>query len=131
MKSFKTFLEESQTFVSGGFNIARSEMPQLNDIDAFIDHIERSGILALNIELRVDSLKPTQIEYDQSKVDSMIGKDLGRIVVSNDLFVLDGHHRYFAAAQSGVRTIKAVLVDTTINKLLNSAYAFLEGSSDG
>jgi len=56
MKSFKTFLEESQTFVSGGFNIARSEMPQLNDIDAFIDHIERSGILALNIELRVDSL---------------------------------------------------------------------------
>lgn len=131
MKSFKTFLEESQTFVSGGFNIARSEMPQLNDIDAFIDHIERSGILALNIELRVDSLKPTQIEYDQSKVDSMIGKDLGRIVVSNDLFVLDGHHRYFAAAQSGVKTIKAVLVDTTINKLLNAAYAFLEGSSDG
>lgn len=131
MKSFKTFLEESQTFVSGGFNIARSEMPQLNDIDAFIDHIERSGILALNIELHVDSLKPTQIEYDQSKVDSMIGKDLGRIVVSNDLFVLDGHHRYFAAAQSGVRTIKAVLVDTTINKLLNAAYAFLEGSSDG
>lgn len=131
MKSFKTFLEESQTFVSGGFNIARSEMPQLNDIDAFIDHIERSGILALNIELRVDSLKPTQIEYDQAKVDSMIGKDLGRIVVSNDLFVLDGHHRYFAAAQSGVKTIKAVLVDTTINKLLNAAYAFLEGSSDG
>lgn len=131
MKSFKTFLEESQTFVSGGFNIARSEMPQLNDIDAFIDHIERSGILALNIELRVDSLKPTQIEYDQSKVDSMIGKDLGRIVVSNDLFVLDGHHRYFAAAQSGVKTIKAVLVDTTINKLLSAAYAFLEGSSDG
>ena len=131
MKSFKTFLEESQTFVSGGFNIARSEMPQLNDIDAFIDHIERSGILALNIELRVDSLKPTQIEYDQAKVDSMIGKDLGRIVVSNDLFVLDGHHRYFAAAQSGVETIKAVLVDTTINKLLSAAYAFLEGSSDG
>jgi len=131
MKSFKTFLEESQTFVSGGFNIARSEMPQLNDIDAFIDHIERSGILALNIELRVDSLKPTQIEYDQAKVDSMIGKDLGRIVVSNDLFVLDGHHRYFAAAQSGVKTIKAVLVDTTINKLLSAAYAFLEGSSDG
>lgn len=131
MKSFKTFLEESQTFVSSGFNIARSEMPQLNDIDAFIDHIERSGILALNIELRVDSLKPTQIEYDQAKVDSMIGKDLGRIVVSNDLFVLDGHHRYFAAAQSGVKTIKAVLVDTTINKLLNAAYAFLEGSSDG
>ena len=131
MKSFKTFLEESQTFVSGGFNIARSEMPQLNDIDAFIDHIERSGVIALNIELRVDSLKPTQIEYDQSKVDSMIGKDLGRIVVSNDLFVLDGHHRYFAAAQSGVKTIKAVLVDTTINKLLNAAYAFLEGSSDG
>lgn len=131
MRSFKTFLEESQTFVSGGFNIARSEMPQLNDIDAFIDHIERSGVLALNIELRVDSLKPTQIEYDQSKVDSMIGKDLGRIVVSNDMFVLDGHHRYFAAAQSGVKTIKAVLVDTTINKLLNAAYAFLEGSSDG
>ena len=131
MRSFKTFLEESQTFVSGGFNIARSEMPQLNDIDAFIDHIERSGVIALNIELRVDSLKPTQIEYDQSKVDSMIGKDLGRIVVSNDLFVLDGHHRYFAAAQSGVKTIKAVLVDTTINKLLSAAYAFLEGSSDG
>lgn len=131
MRSFKTFLEESQTFVSGGFNIARSEMPQLNDIDAFIDHIERSGVLALNIELRVDSLKPTQIEYDQSKVDSMIGKDLGRIVVSNDMFVLDGHHRYFAAAQSGVKTIKAVLVDTTINKLLSAAYAFLEGSSDG
>jgi len=61
----------------------------------------------------------------------MIGKDLGRIVVSNDLFVLDGHHRYFAAAQSGVKTIKAVLVDTTINKLLSAAYAFLEGSSDG
>lgn len=131
MRSFKTFLEESQTFISGGFNIARSEMPQLNDIDAFIDHIERSGVLALNIELRVDSLKPTQIEYDQSKVDSMIGKDLGRIVVSNDMFVLDGHHRYFAAAQSGVKTIKAVLVDTTINKLLSAAYAFLEGSSDG
>lgn len=132
MKSFKSFLEESQTFISGGFNIARCDMPQIDDQDAFIAHIESLGLIAMNTTIPTEVVKPTQIEFDQSKVDKMKSSNIiGSIIVADDLYILDGHHRYFATLQNNVKVINAYIVNVSINKLLKIAYEYLEDVGDG
>lgn len=132
MKSFTSFLYETATYVAGGFNIARSEMPQIEDQEKFADYLESLGYDVMAVAISPKILKPTQIEFDQAKVDSIKGSksDLQPIIVSDDYFVLDGHHRYFAALQMDVANIPVYYVGVGINKLLRHAYEFIE-KADG
>lgn len=130
MKSFTSFLYETATYVAGGFNIARSEMPQIKDQEKFADYLESLGYEVMAIAISPTIIKPTQIEFDQSKVDAIKGTQLAPIIVSDDYFVLDGHHRYFAALQNGDSNITVYYVSVGINKLLRHAYEFL-GKDDG
>lgn len=130
MKSLKEFLNENCHMV--GFNVARMSMPQLN-VDSFIKLIDR-----LDIEHRQDVgdlsiFKPTQKDFDQEKVTSFANKLLSSgkankfppILVSQDGFVLDGHHRYFGAIEAGV-DFPYIVIDLPINKLLKLAIQFVE-----
>lgn len=130
MKSFTSFLHENTTYIPGGFNIARSEMPQIKDQEKFADYLENLGYEVMAIAISPKIVKPTQIEFDQSKVDALVGKELDPVIVSDDYFVLDGHHRYFAALQSGASNMTVYYVSVGINKLLKHAYEFL-GEADG
>lgn len=125
MKGFIDFIKEAE-MCAGGFNIARSQMPQIEDQEDFISFLEERGVGSLFISLATSVIKPTQVNFDQSKVDSMKSGEIGSIIVSDDFYVLDGHHRYFAAVQSGNKTIGTYFVDAGINKLLKLAYEYLE-----
>ncbi len=82
----------------------------------------------------VDGYSPTQFEYDEDKVRRIITdweydqdtiEQTKPIIVSEDNFVLDGHHRYFAAKQSRT-AVPVVKVYLPINKLLKLAFEYQE-----
>jgi len=126
MKTFRSFINEQMT-LKPGFVLSRDQMPQIKNIDHFVNFIERQDIdVSREEECDVSSLRPTQFEYDKYKVYNIKmdwRKDPGSvsntapIIASQDGFVLDGHHRYFAAHQSGTY-IPCITVHLDINKLL-------------
>lgn len=127
MIPFKEFIKES-------FMIARVNMPQIDDVEAFTDYLY--GIHGVGICTYidyVDGYKPLQSEgFDEYKIRN-ICMDMRKkpddipsmkpIIVSGDGFVIDGHHRYLAAIREQVK-IPYIVVDITANKLLKLAYEF-------
>lgn len=108
------------------FNIARSEMPQIADQEAFVQYLEFVGIPVEKVDSPLKTLAPTQVNFDQAKVDA-IKPPYGTIIVSDVGHILDGHHRYFAAlADPETSTISTYLCAAPINQLLKHAKDFLE-----
>lgn len=141
MKSLEQYL--SERFVANpAFFVARSGMPQINDTGMFQKELTKNKIMH-HIEVIDDlsKVRPTQVNYDETKVNNMISKfktdsdkvaDSLPIVISRSKdqsdFVLDGHHRYYAALQAG-KSINALIVDMPINKLLAMTNLFNQQQS--
>lgn len=121
MLSFNQYVSEQS--IAGGFNIARSNMPQIADQTAFASYLEFLGITVVKGPVALPTIKPTQTEYDQAKVDGMTAP-YGSIIVSADGYILDGHHRYFAALRDQ-EEIDAHWCDVGINQLLKHANDYL------
>lgn len=123
MLSLKQYIDE-QTAI-GGFNISRADMPQIDDQEAFAAYLEFVGIAVNRGMVQLGGIKPTQNEFDPAKVAN-IKAPYGAILVSSDNFILDGHHRFFAAqADDACDMIDAYVCNATINHLLKHASDFL------
>jgi N12 class adenine-specific DNA methylase/adenine-specific DNA methylase len=110
-------------------------MPQVKSKDraALVAFLKARDITHENDEVPADSLKPTQAEYSQEKVDRF-GEDGPRdrsVLVSSDGYVLDGHHQWMAAHQSG-GDVNVIRFDAKIEPLLAAVREFPSvQSSDG
>ena len=123
MLSFTKFVTEQS--VVGGFNIPRASMPQIADQEGFAQYLEFLGVFVQRAPTQLSALKPTQTEFDQAKVDA-IKAPYGSIIVSSDGYILDGHHRFFAAvADPSHDSIDTYTCDVTINHLLAHANDYL------
>lgn len=123
MLTFKQYLQEQS--VAGGFNISRADMPQIHDQEAFAAYLEFMGVPVVRESVHLAKVKPTQVEYDPAKVAN-IKAPYGPIIVAEDYFVLDGHHRFFAAdADAECDMIDACVCMVPINQLLRHAQEFL------
>lgn len=124
MKTFREFIQE-QTADVPGLCLSRDQMPQIADLESFIEFVGSHGYVFSTEYAHVDNLRPTQHSFDQSKVDSIIiDKPSKPIIVSSDQFILDGHHRYFAAKQSGQK-IELIQFAVPIIDLLKLADDYL------
>ena len=99
---------DSHTHCDDNLGIARYNMPQVKASD--IDNIRKKYninskkyTITKKKQIQFEDLKPTQREAQGVKIDGMADTlenkgSLGDspIYVSNDGFVIDGHHRYFA-----------------------------------
>lgn len=128
MISFSQYVAEQS--VTGGFNIPRSQMPQIADQEAFSSYLVFAGVKVNKTTVNVAMLRPTQTEFDPEKVAAM-SPPYSPVIMSNDGYVLDGHHRYFAALRDsaalpvgGLNTIEAYVCYTPINQLLKHANEF-------
>jgi hypothetical protein len=105
-----------------GHSLARSFMPQIDDIDDFLSHIKEKGIESSLKTLDPDELKSTQQDFDANKVFKMM-QDKGErkpIITSNDGYVLDGHHRWLDAANK-LEKIDCHVCNCSILELLHHA----------
>lgn len=111
-----------------GMTFSRILMPQIMDEKKFISNLKESGIPYREDKLDPNDLKATQSEFDMDKVAQMMFepiKEKSGIIISNDNYVLDGHHRWIVAYNKGIK-IKVLKVDLPILELMRLAKSFEE-----
>lgn len=91
-----------------GMGKRRVDLPQLTNFDAFHKDLTDSGNALVHDYVTPSTLTPTQKHFNQEKVDKLKESGWGDkgIIISADDYVIDGHHRWLAAHQKGVK-IKA------------------------
>jgi|GEM_PF-2474863 len=115
--------DEWQSFTkeSGTKNIPRSEMPQIKaeNRGAMVNFMKARDIGNEKDEVQASSLKPTQQEFSPAKVKQAKEFEGGSrsILVSNDDYILDGHHQWLAAREKG-ETVKVTRLNAPIEQLV-------------
>jgi hypothetical protein len=134
----------SNLFCAQSKGIARIHMPQMDDAQTvkFVEHLQNLGHQVKNEDQFASFLRATQNELNGAKVAGIAGKLRGepdhyakRIIVSEDDYILDGHHHW--AAKLGLDAIDNILTNDTkipiarvnikIIPLLQAAEAFTGG----
>lgn len=102
-------------------NIPRSEMPQIKaeNRGAMVNFMNARDISHEQGEVPASSLKPTQQEFSPAKVKQAKEFEGGNrsILVSNDNYVLDGHHQWLAAREKG-EPVKVIRLNAPIEQLV-------------
>jgi len=124
-------------FDKPNLGISRADMPQVpsNMKPEFLAELEKKGIGIQRLTVDPFNLKPVQNEISADKSAQVMERELakngnpemapdsGRIIMSNDGYVLDGHHRW--AAYAGMDSpLPAIKVDLGIRDLLNVVNAW-------
>lgn len=139
-QSFYDFLKEHHIPV---LNLSRHSMPQIKDIFKFREWLLSEHSIASGFNgLPSDSIKPTQVDFDQTKVNAIMGKIADNkmprnendqpvlpVIVSLDHCILDGHHRYFAYKEMN-RLVPVMIVAVNFNVLLKLAKEYEESDYD-
>ena len=115
-------------YPSNSLGIARSEMPQIrkHNYPEFLTELEIDGIDYKYIDVDAKTLKPTQSYIDLERVrlieEAPTYKDKP-IVVSNDGYVVDGHHRWYFKKKIK-DDIPAIVIDLPVRELLSRSRDF-------
>lgn len=129
-RQFNNIKDNVRFLLQHGYHIARKDMPQIkyNNRQQFLSHLDKNDILYKNTDIDPKQYKPTQDDVDIQKIISMSNNEESKnspIVVSNDQYVADGHHRYFSSHLQNEPSMKAIVVDLPIVKLLDAMHNFL------
>jgi predicted ABC-type ATPase len=143
----KLTIAGSNLFCAESKGIPRVQMPQMNaqQTEEFKQHLVNKGYRISNEETHASHLRATQNELNGQKVAKIAqhlrtGKphegDNLRTVISNDDYILDGHHRWAAkvgndSADNNLTNdtkVPVARVDIGITKLLEEAMAFTGGA---
>lgn len=116
-----------------GLGLDRADMPQLDGprTKKFLDALEADGVTVGKPDGDADPLKyeASQSELSAKKAREIsLADDLDEIlsepiIVSQDGYVLDGHHRWVAAIMAGTH-LTTITVDLPIRELLDRAQEF-------
>lgn len=126
MKSFAQYLQEMAVpNLDQGLGKMRHGMPQIKDHDAFVADLQASGHGLTQGSAKAKDLTPTQSNFNEDKVNRMVGAyksgemaNLKPIVISNDGYVIDGHHRWLACCQLDDKSIDTCQIDMPAEDLL-------------
>lgn len=105
--------------------IKRIDMPQISsdNVSDFIKFLNDRGIKSKKEKIVVNKLKPTQKEFNPSKVGKLQTAPINvlnkTIIKSNDDYILDGHHRMSALLGLDAHAkMNVISVDLSIKELL-------------
>jgi len=102
--------------------IKRISMPQI-ETNQFLSDIENNpDINYTNDVVDTDQLLPTQSQFNDNKVKSIImslrsGTASKPIIISNDNYIIDGHHRWAAHNNIG-SPVHVIKIDKNVDSLL-------------
>lgn len=100
---------------NNSLGVPRELMPQINTdkIQDFLDWLPCDHTIA---QVKVCVLKPTQTSYFVDKVDAKVayfqenGCDIKPLIVSSDMYLLDGHHNYLGVIRVDGNTFVNVCI---------------------
>lgn len=118
--------------MAGNMGIPRQEMPQIKStkVRDFLEGLKGKGIKTEHGEEEVGRLRATQSGVHASKVLDLMKPELMEhlqkpVLVSNDGYILDGHHRWAALrAMNPKHKIGTVKVDLPMHELLRHAHSY-------
>lgn len=102
--------------------IKRISMPQI-ETNQFLSDIENNpDINYTNDVVDTDQLLPTQSQFNDNKVKSIImslrsGTASKPLIISNDNYIIDGHHRWAAHNNIGSQ-VHVIKIDKNVDSLL-------------
>lgn len=119
----------------GDLGIPRKYMPQFigkDDVRKFRNFIKRVyGIKSSITRRKAKELKPTQKEISRSRIEDLIENEkiltkvLVPLVISNDNYVVDGHHRWAAyRIKKPNKSLPVVEIDVPIKDVLGISIAW-------
>lgn len=118
-KNKKKLLSENIDVPAIGMTFSRELMPQISgdSLPDFLKFLGRKGINFHKQLVDPSKLKSSQMEFDDMKIIKLMFQDsTDPIIVSNDDYVLDGHHRWLADHNSNEQT-EAYVIDLPILEL--------------
>ena len=105
-------------------------MPQIhkNDYNEFIDYLKDNGVEFTKQTMPAKQLKATQGEFSDKGVMKQIDKQMRGeprkpVIASQDNFIIDGHHRWLVAWNTG-DSVDVFKVNIDANKLLKLVKEF-------
>ena len=89
--------------------IKRKDMPQIKkqDYEQFIEYLQNNGAKFSKETVPASELKAMQSEFSDKGIIKQLEKNIDQginskaVIISNDDFVLDGHHRWLVAMNTG------------------------------
>ena len=133
----------TKLFTRDNLGIMRDKMPQVPSAqkDEFLNEMAKRGIGVSRENISPQELHPIQAEISASKSGKIMRDveknghekgDKGRIVVSSDNYVIDGHHRWAASAflsfKDKKESIPVLRVDMTHMELIDVVLAWNKAS---
>lgn len=116
-------------YPSNSYGLERKEMPQIdyNKLDDFKEHLANNNVsYTEDLQVNLDLIKPSQKEIDVGKSRKMLETApkyvlVRPVVLSKDMYLIDGHHRWYANVLGGRQSINAIVVDMNARELLKLA----------
>lgn len=110
-------------------NIERALMPQItsNNREEFLKHLSSKGITHTKTTMLPSEMKATQSEFNTDIVSNIMNTKpkMHPTIVSNDHYILDGHHRWLANLNTNKnKEVPVIKIDTGILSLLHHAKNF-------
>jgi hypothetical protein len=133
------YVEGHLTFGGDGLGIDRIDMPQIprEHRDQMLKEAKEAGISITYTQQSPLALKPSQDKISARKVGEKLRdyeggkkKDFPSLLVSNDGYILDGHHHWGIAAALALEHGGIKVPTTRLNAPVKKALAFLNGYVD-
>lgn len=110
-------------------SIPRHLLPQIpkDKLPEFEKYLSNNGVECQQETVPVDSLKPTQSHFNQSKIDKIIENPPTNpppLLVTTAGDIIDGHHRWMSAKQLGDSTIDVLRCSSSLPNMLKLAHNF-------
>lgn len=105
--------------IKGGLNKKRFHLPQIIDWDNFERAVYNHDGMIDELEVETAGLTPTQAHFNSEKVNRILedGNFSNPIVISDDMYVVDGHHRWLAAHKRDGK-VRAKKISLSVEKIL-------------
>ena len=103
-------------------NVDRKDMPQIDDVNDLTSWLSNETISYKSKDFRLDDLKITQSTVDDEKINNLLNnvtKRVAFLIISSDLYILDGHHRFIAAKLSGQDICRCIIIDLPVIEAIN------------
>ena len=104
---------------------SRADLPQIK-----IKHITGSPFDYNYKEMSLDSIKPVQKERVKGLVkkseETFLNNSYNPLILDKDHYIVNGHHRYDAAKNLSIETVNTIIVDASIEELIEHFSAYVD-----
>lgn len=125
MKTFSHYLRElaiRRPEPKDTLGVPRTAMPQIekDDYDELLQYLKSHGVTPRVMKVDPSELRAIQRDFKAAGIIKALEKEKLKkaVLISDDMYVIDGNHRWLAAVNTRARSIDAIQFNTNGVRLL-------------